>query len=654
MSFGKGDKKVTQTETNQSASASVQPEAQSQHQAPEPEMTQQQQPNPAPQTEAPNPILRGMQSINAMMNPLLSGQSQEGRQIIQHSQEVLNQMDKTGILPSVKFHIATAGEVTNSFSAVVITVRHHFPGRPPIAVMQTLLLEKSLDPLRPTLQDINGQRIEVDVTPQEAYNQEYVNTLIGFIRKEYREPQLAVLDCGMQLITRETVIDSVEAVKPFLLESLTALIACLAGVNPQSQPLSIDTLNSVENAQVVAHTSVNENTHIRPNGIPVRTDITTSLTIQSGARSQIQYNSNREICRSSAYVDLVYTPPQTQMGYMQGPQPYFVPRITITQLSTGVAESPLEAILLGIANIQILGRNKAYGVAWRNGFTPEGETNLRDFGAVGLMAPVAADGKPAFIDVNAGDNDLIELMNRTLTQNPVYSIDIDQTGENSWLLQLFAQAAATTKAGKAARKRIIRAMDNLTGGRFSPLWRKLSNTAEQMDLAEASMIRDSGDKNIVGYYTHNGQRRDYRELDLLAMLNLRGLKDPAMVDEFCLTYASNEPILVRLARRKRILSSIVEGIVVKGYSTKYDFYGSFIQAMVGAIEDANFVVNDSGAGLRNNVHQHQSVNQWASVMVNLSNTGNQMFGGGNYQAQQQNGYQGQQMYQNGVFNNQFF
>ena len=121
---------------------------------------------------------------------------------------------------------------------------------------------------------------------------------------------------------------------------------------------------------------------------------------------------------------------------------------------------------------------------------------------------------------------------------------------------------------------------------------------------------------MVGTYKYEGETRDIRELDLLAVMNMIGQNDPGLVESFLATFSSPEPAQVRLDRRSRILKSIAKDVQIRAYSRKYDFGGLFLQALTAAISANQVAIsNDNFMQNQDNVYT-QTISQWQQNMVN--------------------------------------
>ena len=170
------------------------------------------------------------------------------------------------------------------------------------------------------------------------------------------------------------------------------------------------------------------------------------------------------------------------------------------------------------------------------------------------------------------------------------------------------------KAGEGNQDAIgilIQAADNLTNHNFSKIWAVLNNNTPQ------PLITTTDDMSYIGYYNRDGEYHDIRELDLLALLNTIGLKDPDSVNDYLATFASPEASQVRLYKRLRILQRIAKDVHIKAYSRKFDFGGNFIEALTRAIAACGLVIgNDSILNQQDVAVYNQTVANWQNNLVN--------------------------------------
>lgn len=526
--------------------------------------------------------------------------------------------------------ITVPKSVTGNFTAMVVGITSVVDGVS-FTGIYTYLLEASRPPLETLTQPGQNGAIEVVLSPADAYTADFV----ALVQKEVSRqvaPGSKIIDAGMQIIYRETQITDQTAVGTMLNEATQAIDATLRSLDAREHGRRFGLELVVKNPSVRIQSKFSlDEKRTQANGLPLRSDITAELIMQQSSNKQqtIQSNTSVNLAKCGGFVDLVYVAPTQMFGNAfagQQQQYHYVPRITMTDLSTEMAGSTLEFLLLAVANMTSLNRNRAYGVQFRDSYNHANEGSLRNLGAIGWQMPHLGDGQPGNLVIES-DQQLQQLIHTAIDPRPVYTLEVGQAGHNSWLLEAFARSA---NSELSANNDILDAGDNLTGGRLRPILAQLLNQHPDT-VSQIPVIRATQDLNHIGYYKSpkTGGYEDIRELDLVAILNIANGNIDLVRDYLstCVTTTGEHP-LQRLDRRLRIFRNICSEVVIKGYATKYDFNGLFIEALIKAIEGTGFVLNASNTLLTSQEQVYtQTIQDWASVMVNPS------VGSGLYQTQ---------------------
>lgn len=518
--------------------------------------------------------------------------------------------------------IPVSSKQTGSFGALVIATKRIINNNPFI-FYSTMIVEKTRGPLDPQIMPINGTSVEIIVTPGDVWGDHYINVISEEMRRAFGDAAARPIQCGYQIVTDNTNIVDLDVFTPMIDEAINAIDNAADTANPSRDVFSIGLLTSNQNLRLRSRVSIDQ-PKTQPNGLPVRDDIRTELLVSqvNSNRSLIAENSEQRLFGTSAYVDLIYTPPQTQSYFgaaqqqFNPNQKYYVPRITLTNLSVDLPLSGLEFMLLGISSTAALARNRAYGSVWRNHFGTNAN-QYRDFGAVGYQVPLLVDpstNQRVFGKIDtAGDvKELIALLNTVVHDSPIYTIELEQGGQGNWVSSVFARAAGNGKESVAANQLIIKAADNLTNQNFSRIFNSLTG-----GQGGAIITTTGDDMSFTGTYVRDGEYRDIRELDLLAILNIVGGKDMDLVNAFISTFNPAEPVQVRLQRRRHILERVGKDVKIKGYARKFDFTGHFIEALAQAIAACGLVINNDSliANPADNVFT-QTLQTYQQNMVN--------------------------------------
>ena len=459
--------------------------------------------------------------------------------------------------------------------------------------------------------------VEVFVSVADAYTPAYVQKVTAALQRHFGDAaQIAA--GGWSVVYRDTPV-TLDEFRPFIVESMIAIEHAVSSTKRDRPVFNLGMLTGQNPVKLRNHILLDQY-KLSPSGIPVRSDIKSELVLSqsSGNKSVVDETSELRICDVSAYVDLIYVPPNqgffggmaqpTMMG--QAPVPYYIPRINITNFAMDLPNSSVEFMLLGIASIASLAKNRSYGIVWRDQFGSSANLK-RNLGAVGLQVQgLTTDGTPGILDVSSDVRMLYQLMQTVLAENPVFTLELTQGGQSNWATTIIAKIAT---GDVRSQELLIQACDNLTQGKFTPIYTQL---CQQSGGALQQIVTASDEPSLIGTYKHEGETRDIRELDLLAVLNLIGQKDPDMVMGYLSTFAGNEPVQVRLDRRARILKLIAKDVKIMAYSRKYDFGGLFIQALTAAIAANGVIIsNDNFMNSTDNVYS-QTISQWQGSMVN--------------------------------------
>lgn len=375
-------------------------------------------------------------------------------------------------------------------------------------------------------------------------------------------------------------------------------------------------------------------------GLPVRSDMSVTLTgvhnnqqQYPGMQQQNNWNAANiagvDFTKVSAYVDLVYAPPNAamQMGnvamlpqMMAMDTRHFDPRVIITQIESKVGRQSLEFIMLAIHQATLLSRN----MAWASPFRPRVNRGVRtrDIGALGLDIPALVKSEtPGVGDIidtqssNFGDNEFYTLLTAAIRPDPIYAIDIEEAGHNSWLMSVFR--AAANASNTEAWQEIVKACDNLTNNKFSPIFASLGG---------GPIIYNDNNRIHLGYYTNSetGKNHDIRDLDYLCLLNLVGKTDHNYARQFEATYMDqNVPSEIRLMERYKIMQNVLrETMKLKGYASRYTFYPNFLKALSAAIQAEGFNITPMNLSITFGANQNRGFNNYTAFAFGQSGLGN--------------------------------
>ena len=496
-----------------------------------------------------------------------------------------------------------------ALSAILIVMSADVESKP-YAVVHTLIVEGSGARLLPREITVNNQRVEQIVVASDVYDQTYWKAI----------QQALVKDSGMNL----TIVEAGSSVIPTELEALdkahlrrivqNATGACFTTLNMQLSG-ALETAFNVGPEWITARDQLVARVDYSPvqaetmSGLPRRGDITVELQGQIQQQTVGQLEQSRALARVTGYVDLVYSPPSQQQqqqqmfGYpvQQGPVPtqHYYPRAVLTGISTELDATTMETQLLALSTFALLNRHNG----WVGGFTAmpynASGVDMRDLGAVGYEINLSNDPNAARarIDTKAESftpGNMQQLVAMAMHPKLIYSFDVEESGDESWINLAFIAAAAGAQDATAM---IVEAADRLTLNCFSKVYK-----GGPIAVSDQNRIH-------TGYYMHpDGSRRDIRDLDYLAMLNLLGADDMKSVVEFADTFDNHSiPLEVRLEKRARIIRhALGDSVHFKGFAYRITFNPNFIEAVAEACAMAGLVIRPqnlvsmNGSGQRGN------------------------------------------------------
>ena len=427
-----------------------------------------------------------------------------------------------------------------------------------------------------------------------------------------------VHEAGCMIVFSEMKPDNSEAVRKCMYNAQQAAITVMDSIaGGREEPFNIGWFR-VEGGETVAKLEYNPGHAESVSGEPVRSDCSISLQYNINA-NQSNLTNNFEEALDLALVDvytrLVYAPlpPAAIPGQVQEMR-HYVPQIVITSLDSQVDAVTMELQLLAMAQATLMSHNYAWAGCFRPNHATKG-LDIKDVGAIGYQVNLTADPNGKFVKPDTksksfGDKEFYTFIRQNVRDTVEYTIDIEEVGPLSWILQAFAAVAvksngktigdAKSVAGaQRAYDLIYNAADNLTMGEFKKVFQGGPIT---IDLDE---------RVHLGYYIdQTGTRKDLRDIDNLALLNMVGKDDMSVVWKWAETFdAIDIPSEIRMEDRTRILKTVLPGVKIKGYARKYVISNAFLIALNQACQAAGLVIRPSnmiqdfsGTGVRGNAN----------------------------------------------------
>lgn len=508
----------------------------------------------------------------------------------------------------IKVLILDSQQRGTSLSCVVITAGA-LRGTQSYVAAHTLVVEASGGRLPKLQYNIANQQCEITATAGDVFNQAMWEKVKQLVSEHYPTGS-EIRHASGTTIPLEMDLGDVDRVRKVLFYAIQAVYTHIEDMTNQPVPtfsVSAFTRQDRVSAKVDFTPQAIETT----TGLPIRSDVAVILNASNTAVNQADLSPSlgKDFSRIDGYIDLVYQqPPRPGFGQPMITQHYH-PRFVMTNFAPLLEGVNLELLLLALSSSTLLSRNSNY--AWGGVFRPKygPDINLRNIGAIGLEIPQlvgSPDGKGDIINTQASTftmENLYQLLVTAIHPNLIYSFDVEENGSLTFIHSIFS-AAASGDAG--ANQMIIEAANRLTDNHFSRYFQN------------GPVAVEDNNRVHLGYYTNTkGERRDIREIDTLAVLNMIGKQDPTIPVKWANTFDRVDlPMEQRLDERERILTSLIGAgsMRITGYGRRITFNPAFISALSDALINAGLVIqpgNQSYLFGDQVIRGNDQIGQWA-------------------------------------------
>lgn len=477
------------------------------------------------------------------------------------------------------------------------------------AAAVSLVVEGSGQPLSPRVNNINGNQVEVEQVAGDLQSDYLWNRVRDAVSPGY-ENTVKLYDAGVIVIPRDMSPEDEPRMHSLLFDAVTALFGvierAMGGIGEVFNVGMISTGNEVIEAKVEFNPGQTETT----TGEVVRSDIAIQLagTVNNGGQQGEAWAQEKVVLTDlTGYIDLVYEAPaaaatnawgqpvqQNQQGWGAQAEPSkacYLPRFVMTGLTHATDAVTLEMQIAGMMTSTLMLTDHLWARTFMPVYGKQG-TDLHDIAAVKHECK-AFEGMTD-VDTKAEGftpAHLMQLLQMSVIPTLIYSLDVPEAGSQTWVQSAFVAAA---QGNQDAMNAILNAANNFTKGEFAKIW-------------DGSPVFNSTVTRVHnGYYVDaDGQKRDIRDIDYLAMLNLVGDRDMQAVIDYADTFTNTQvPEDMRLQRRLQILKGILGEVHVTGYSRRVDVSAKFLLAVAQAAQNAGAnirpvgVYNEFAAGTR--------------------------------------------------------
>lgn len=477
------------------------------------------------------------------------------------------------------------------YSSLLVAMR--FKDRPSVGVTYyTILLEDTGEKLTPIFDNIMGQQVEIMKVTSDAFDEVLAQKAYEKVSQAFNTTEVHAVDgC---VIPRDFNLEDNRAVYAI---ALNAGWAC--GTDLETRTPGFEDLNL---ADIRHESSLNVNLAFAKKqlldavGAPMRSDVLInfdSRKTQAGNKYASVNSGDKEVKISelSGFIDLVWLENQANVftTYMQQqavPTQKYAARLILTNLVNNHIYS-LSSVLLALATANSVKQDNNWIQAFKPTVRSGKEIDMGDIGALNIEANLTNDPSGWGVRVDTkSDNfqleDLGKLVGALVKPGLIVSMDCPEAGPQAWYLSVFAAASMGSQQAYTA---IHQAAMVLTNGLFS----------KYFPLGTA-MFTDINNRVHNGYYLdNNGQKKDLRDIDHLAVCNLVGERNPQIIRDWSDTFLRVQyPLPLRLAARKKLIQGLTgEKAVFTGFSQRVTFTAAFLEGLSAAIAETGLAVRIS-------------------------------------------------------------
>ena len=553
-----------------------------------------------------------------------------GSEVLKKLQKALGDIykDMTSDVEVVLIPLDKEQETALAFSSLLVAARFKRAGNPGVG-FYNLILEATGDKPSPIFETTNSgmgqQQIEIVRVAGDAYDDVLRSKASAAIARAF--PNVSQFSAEACVVPTSFNVDNAAAVHQLAVNAVIAATTELQTNFKGFEDLDLTKFAKDSNLEVRVAFSKSQNEDAV--GQAVRSDVTMEFVSQQQQNNQNRSLNNGDratkIASLSGFVDILYAPVAPQATYnpwgnAPGTTPtnkqLYAARLVLTDSTTEFASTPAGQ-LLGLTAAMSLQQDNNWIQAFRPVASSGGDIDMNDIGGLGIEAnfennPNGIGSKVAVKSDAFRPEDLGQYIGALFRPGLVLSMDVPECGPQSWYTNIFAAASA----GDANAYHALRnAANTLTGGTFDKFFPQ-----------NAPMFVDSGNRVHLGYYEDRmGQKRDIRDIDYLAVVNVLGEKDHASIRDWSDTFTqTGYSLAMRLAARKRIITALTgQSAVFTGFAQRVTFTPEFINALTQACHATGLMVRVNTPMNASQFNNQRGVAQF--VGNSMINNGSQMF-----------------------------
>ena len=485
--------------------------------------------------------------------------------------------------------IDNTSETSLAYSALVVCLR--YKNTPELGVgYHTLIVEATGEKIQPKFENVNQTQVEIFRVAGDAADPILIAKVAEKVRSAF--PQSALYQAEFCVVPRAFDTENKVAVHQLALSAGLAVSTELDVRASGFQDLNLAT--AAHDSNLVVNMTFARQQLENAVSEPIRSDLLLSFTSQQQQQQQnVSVNSGdrtARIAELSAFIDLVWAPVGQQAGMFNPYTPVqpqlqqkYAARMVVTHMQSTFAVTPPAQLLALVTALSVRDDNN-WIQAFRPTPTPGNDIDMHDIGSVGIEANFenSPTGFGTRINTKADSfrpESLGQLVGATIQPGLIISLDIPECGPETWYSSIFA---AASNGSVDATEAIYNAANKLTNNNFQKYFPQGS-----------LMFADQGNRIHTGYYIdRNGVKRDIRDIDYLAVMNVVGERDPQAIRDWSDTFTRVQfPLSQRLAARKRTIMAITNQTAeFTGFAQRVTFTQTFMDALARACKDAGLNV----------------------------------------------------------------
>jgi hypothetical protein len=450
----------------------------------------------------------------------------------------------------------------------------------------TLIVEATGERIVPKFENVNQTQVEIFRVAGDASDAILFSKVNEKVRAAF--PTSNLFAAGVCVVPRAFDTENKIAMHQLALNASMAVSTELTIRRKDFKDVNL--VDSAHDSNLVVNMSFNRQQLENSVSEPVRSDLLLSFSSQQQQQNQQNQSLNSgdrtaRIAEISAFIDLVWAPVGQQSGVFN---PYAAPvqsvnqkyaaRMVLTSVNSTFASTPSALLLALVTSLSVRDDNN-----WIQAFRPTQSTSkdidMHDIGAVGIEANFENNPTGFGTRVNTKidsfrPENLGQLIGATIQPGLIISLDAPECGPETWYTSLFSDASL---GSKEAFEAIFAAANRLTNNAFG-----------QYFPDNGQIFTDLGNRIHMGFYTDkNGVKRDIRDIDYLAVMNIIGERDPVAIRDWSDTFTRTQfPLSQRLAARKRTIMALTDQSAdFTDFAQRLTFTQQFLDSLARGCKD---------------------------------------------------------------------